>query len=928
MTTPVNYFFFILLGLIIYPNILLTQSTDTDFSPPNTTVSSQQQFHELQTNVVQLYNEGKYVEGKSAALKVVAFAKKHFSTTSKEYAYALYNLVIFLDREGNNERAIELFLKIKDIEEHTGTDVLERSITYNAIGYSYRTLGDYHNALAYINHSIKLRANTKDDILAAFLSDKALCLEHLDSLGIAKTTNKDCLDLISQLPNKRPDFIQQISLYCYQNLASIGLKENDSLDNIEAHLKKTEDIIRIAQPAQKCYYTYQLWGDLKIRQKEFTAAHEYYNKAQTELTKELENINKDVRLGQLYTQKAIAYRQEGRLKEAIDYHQMAINAISIVVQSSPSDSLHNYSQRFINKLYAIEILAAKAKTFVQIGDLETAYSIYQKATNLVPETRRSYKEKGSKYQLAKSTNLLYEEAIALAIQLYNQTQEVHYKETAFALSECNKAVLLLESMQQRVAQKTPNILPLPLLKKEQTLRYQINSLERRIFLIKSNTNTLQEASNLSLLEDSLFHYKQLYNNELEKELKAYPKYWSLCYNHQPLTISQIRQKILTTKDIGLVEFFVGQKNIYLFLITQNQFHIKIVPNTPHLQQSLTSIQKIISTPPKQIQTSLKEQYTQFQNNSYHIYQSLLEELLTPISSQIKRLVVIPDGMFYNIPIDVLLTQKTKLDYPSYSIQHNDYLLKKFALSYHYSCKLYNFNSTNTHQINFAGLAPSFSKFNKIQQLQHNIEEVKFSAQLFKCTPFFNKEANFKNLQSYASSAKIIHISTHAEKNLRFEKLNQIYLADTILTNYDIENINFQSALIVLNACHTGSGKILDGEGAMTLARSIIRAGSPSVLATSWSIDDNTAKQIILDFYKYIKQGYSKDHALQKAKQQYLLTNVETVYKTHPFYWASFQQYGHPSPIFSTPPPYLFILSILGLSLILLIGRYYQLKFKK
>ena len=80
-----------------------------------------------------------------------------------------------------------------------------------------------------------------------------------------------------------------------------------------------------------------------------------------------------------------------------------------------------------------------------------------------------------------------------------------------------------------------------------------------------------------------------------------------------------------------------------------------------------------------------------------------------------------------------------------------------------------------------------------------------------------------------------------------------------------------------------------GEGVMSLARSFVLAGSQSVLTSLWSVDDCATSDIMVEYYKCLKKGMSKDDAIAQAKLVYLKT--ADLNNSHPYYWGAFVQFG-------------------------------------
>ena len=62
---------------------------------------------------------------------------------------------------------------------------------------------------------------------------------------------------------------------------------------------------------------------------------------------------------------------------------------------------------------------------------------------------------------------------------------------------------------------------------------------------------------------------------------------------------------------------------------------------------------------------------------------------------------------------------------------------------------------------------------------------------------------------------------------------------------DLRNAN----LVVLSACETGLSKIYGGDDLVGLSRGFIYAGTPSLLATLWEVDDQSTAILMKKFYE-------------------------------------------------------------------------------
>ena len=74
---------------------------------------------------------------------------------------------------------------------------------------------------------------------------------------------------------------------------------------------------------------------------------------------------------------------------------------------------------------------------------------------------------------------------------------------------------------------------------------------------------------------------------------------------------------------------------------------------------------------------------------------------------------------------------------------------------------------------------------------------------------------------------------------------------------------------------------------MGLTRAFQYAGARSVLASLWSVGDESTGKLMERFYGYLKQGQSKAEALRNAQLD-LLRSEEY---SHPFHWAGFELVG-------------------------------------
>lgn len=94
-------------------------------------------------------------------------------------------------------------------------------------------------------------------------------------------------------------------------------------------------------------------------------------------------------------------------------------------------------------------------------------------------------------------------------------------------------------------------------------------------------------------------------------------------------------------------------------------------------------------------------------------------------------------------------------------------------------------------------------------------------------------------------------------------------------------------LVTLSACDTAVGEREPGRNLTTLADAFGVAGSPTVIASLWKVSDASTRELMVGFYKGVKEGKSLAEAMQQAQRQL----VSQPKFRNPFYWAPFVLLG-------------------------------------
>ena len=155
--------------------------------------------------------------------------------------------------------------------------------------------------------------------------------------------------------------------------------------------------------------------------------------------------------------------------------------------------------------------------------------------------------------------------------------------------------------------------------------------------------------------------------------------------------------------------------------------------------------------------------------------------------------------------------------------------------------------------------------------------------------------------------RIIHVAAHSLIDESFPRNSAILLRpegaeDGALRAAEISQLPVDADLVVLAACRTQFGRILRGEGLLSLARSFMEAGARSVVASLWDVGDRDTRVLMRSFYAGIAGGLPPDDALRISQLQLLRTGGPLA---APKVWAAFQVSGEArrpvwSPLRPTP----------------------------
>lgn len=839
------------------------------------------------------------------ALKALEESAKYLKKTDAAFISALNNMGVYYMHIGDYRRAVQIFEEsINDIEE-ADRNFNSCGRTYINIGICYKSIADYEeaiqqleNALFFINKIDEKYKYLESASIYALLGE---CYQLKGNIENAKKYFNLAIQSLNQWGEKNK-YSEQIRFDALLSLASIYSEENN--------FKKANNYLDLAAVIQNKYSlfqdfkTYELRGKIKEKQGDKTAALALYYKAQEAAQKESDNSFDLNMVANSLSNIACLYAELNQPEKALEYFQRSLFSIS--VQPFEMDYNKNPSnESFAYAFEAVQILGKKATCIKKQYDhtqnedyLLSAYNSYDQAIDLIQNIRHSFHEKGSKEFLSEIFNPIYEGGISSAFQLYKINKDKTYLEKAFSFAENIKAINLLESINETTAKGVAGI-PDSLLLKERELNVLIAYTNKRI--TEGKQSEKMAPAETDELKETLRNTKKEFKDLIAFFEKQYPKYHKLKFDTRLASVQQIQQD-LPGKESCFIEYFFGADKIYAFSIIKTDIKLYELEQEENLIDNIEELYNQINNEPSSRNASVN--FSKFAESAYSIYASLIEPLVEEGTTE---LIIVPDDVLGYIPLEVLIKTKPEAANKIQNYKKLDYLFNDFAISYNYSgtLMLYNSNQKNKRKStsNFIAFAPSFeegylSERMCNEEVLYNLEcadtEAAAINDLFDGNLFKGLQANKDNFESNVSNFKIIHLATHACVDMTLANNNKIYFTDDYLSNSDLYNLQMNADLAVLSACNTGYGKLVKGEGLMSLSRGFVHAGCPSLLMSLWSVDDCSTSSLMIDFYKNLKEGNAKNYSLQEAKIAFM-QNADKLH-SHPYYWAPFVQFGRTDSI--------------------------------
>jgi CHAT domain-containing protein/predicted negative regulator of RcsB-dependent stress response len=371
----------------------------------------------------------------------------------------------------------------------------------------------------------------------------------------------------------------------------------------------------------------------------------------------------------------------------------------------------------------------------------------------------------------------------------------------------------------------------------------------------------------------------------------------------------------------LLEYALGDERSYLWAVSRDSIRSYELPARKAIEaagietyKTLTARQEFEGKAAGSYQQEVEESDARFAKEAGQLSAMLLEPIAKDLGS--KRLIIVTEGVLQSIPFEALPTPNGDLTGPKSAVpllaKHEIVMLPSFStlaairrnprlpgspnrvlavladpVFTASDDRVMNRNEANIARADSkpADVAPALRDFQAVlrngssMRLLHSAEEADTIMRTLPRGAGMVAKGFDANRETATSSLlgqyQIVHFATHSFLNSQHPELSGVVLsrvnrdgsdADGFLGLQEIYRLKLSSDLVVLSACDTALGKEVNGEGLVGLTHALISAGSKSVVASLWKVDDRATAALMAEFYEAMLQdGLPPAAALRRAK---------------------------------------------------------------
>jgi CHAT domain-containing protein len=514
----------------------------------------------------------------------------------------------------------------------------------------------------------------------------------------------------------------------------------------------------------------------------------------------------------------------------------------------------------------IGTLGISGEIFEARGENEKALDVYKEAVKLV-ESVRATAASETTFADVKRNYRPYERIVRALIKLNRADEAFDYLNRA--KSKKLQDSLRLSSMKS--GDKTMQAL----LDRASGLETKLQATNAQLQTEQAKPENDRDRAKIENLKQVVASTQGEFRKVVEQIKTSNPNYEKFM-TVNPKALKETQRSI--PAGVMLVQYAPLGDQLYVFLVSKENVKIIIAPGKPD------DLWKKIKTVRKQIISG--ESGAPITKNLISLY----DLLIAPIESElepIKVVAFIPNQLLFYLPMQALARKQ-----PDGSTR---YFIEDKQVVYLTAADVMRVVQPPDEEKSRDGMV-AFGNPTGANLPAAEIE-VKAIAQVFPSTEVLSGGEVTKvalNAEQRLNK-RIVHFATHGILNATTPSESYIQLAASPnasqehLTVGEVWDLPFKKVtLVTLSACESALGdKEPDGGEITTLAEAFSSAGATTVLASLWSVGDESTKELMVEFYRQLAAGVSKAEALQSAEIK-LLKNPKF---SRPLYWAPFVLMG-------------------------------------
>ncbi len=406
---------------------------------------------------------------------------------------------------------------------------------------------------------------------------------------------------------------------------------------------------------------------------------------------------------------------------------------------------------------------------------------------------------------------------------------------------------------------------------------EAEAVEREISSLRLKLATAKLPAEIANLREQIFitQHKRWLNTSEVNSLSRKPE--------QILPLTAVQHSLKSSE--LLLEYVETSSDVYVLAITaQGARCVRLGPT----RDMVTAAEQFV-TAIKAKQSGLAE--------GTALYNMILGSL--PELDQHPDLIVVPDGALYAVPFPALVDQQGRRLLQTHTVVRASSASSHVILQKRPQ-KLVTGGLLAVGGVTYNADITKIAKLRgyeseALENLPGSEEEVTAAMMALRSemkTDQLMKEAATESAfkADHLKERAVIHLAVHGTSNPKnADKAALVFLSDPdsdedgLLEVPEIIHLPLRSDLVVLSACETATGKVQGEEGVANLSRAFLLAGTRTVVATLWKIDDVFSAALMKEFYTGLANGDSKAGALVNAQRTILQRFPQAV----PYHWAGY-----------------------------------------